>query len=198
MENTTKINKRVESTKKYVDALSANHSKLNIIRVDLAYTKDENKKVAVSLDEANDDFNRMMNNRRTKPSIFKDQVGYICKKEYTPDKGIHFHVLFLYDGQKVQKDKFKADQIGEYWNKEITKNKGTYHNCNRNKYKQSGIGMINHQDTEKRKILDENVISYLCKDDHQDIEPIKTNKNNRAFIRGIVPKSKGKVGRPRG
>jgi len=57
--------------------------------------------------------------------------------------------------------------------------------------------MLDHRDDEKRKILDESVISYLCKDDHQDIEPIKENKNSRAFSRGIIAKSKGKIGRPR-
>ena len=197
MEDKTKVNKREESTKVYIDSLSANYSKLNIVRVDLAYKKDANNKASVTLDEANKDFNRMMNNRRSKPSIFSNQVGYICKKEYTKDKGVHFHTLFIFDGQKVQKDKFKADQIGKYWNESITKNKGSYHNCNKTIYKENGIGMLNHTDSEKRKILDTKVISYLCKDDHQDIEPIKTNKNDRAFIRGTLPKAKDTIGRPR-
>jgi len=199
MRNKVKVNKRLESTVEYIDALSSNYSKLNVVRIDLGYKKDENKKVNVSLDKANSDFNRMMNNRRGKPSIFKDMVGYVCKKEYTKDKGVHFHTIFLYDGQKVQKDTFKGMQIGKYWEEEITDNEGSHYNCNKNKknYKQLGIGMLEYSDTEKRKILDEEVISYLCKDDYQDIEPIKTNKKDRAFIRGTIPKIKGNIGRPR-
>ncbi len=49
--------------------------------------------------------------------------------------------------------------------------------------------MLDHSDSDKQKILDKDVISYLCKDDHQDIEPIKENKKARAFTRGSIPKS---------
>ncbi len=58
--------------------------------------------------------------------------------------------------------------------------------------------MLNHTDTEKREMVDKYVISYLHKDDDkQSLEPVKNNKNDRAFVRGTMPKSKGKVGRPR-
>ena len=56
--------------------------------------------------------------------------------------------------------------------------------------------MLEHKDEEKRINLD-SAISYLCKDE-QDIEPIKTNKRDRAFTRGTLPKSKSNAGRPRG
>jgi len=194
MLNKKTVNKRIESTKEYVDALQEKHSKLCVVRVDLGYKKPHSDSVV--LDDANEDFNRMLNNRRSKPSIFKNQVGYMCKKEYTKDKGVHFHAVFLYDGQKVQKDAHIADKIGEYWG-DITKEKGSYYNCNRQKYKFKGVGMINHTDTEKREILDKHVISYLCKDDEQDLTPVKNNSKDRAFVRGTIPKNKSKVGRPR-
>ena len=192
---TVKSDKRVKSTTQYMDRISERHSKVNIIRVDLAYSK---KNKNVTLKEANKDLDHMFNNMRSKPIIFKDKVGHMCLREYTKDKGVHIHAIFLFDGQKVQKDTHKAEQIGNYW-KELTKDKeGSFHNCHYNKYKYKGIGMLNHNDKEKRKIVDEHVISYLCKDDKdQDIEPIKTNKTSRAFTRGIIPKSKGNMGRPR-
>ena len=193
MLNSKKVSKREASTTHYLDKLQENNSKLNIIRVDLAYKKPYSGDI--TLEEANQDIERMFNNRRSKPTIFKYQIGYVCKKEYTKEKGVHFHTYFFYDGQKVQKSAFKADQIGEYWSKHITKEKGSYHNCHRNKYKNDGIGMLEHTDEEKRKNLD-SAISYLCKDE-QDIEPLKTNKKERAFTRGTLPRSKGKVGRPR-
>jgi hypothetical protein len=187
--------KRINSTKDYIDKLQDKYSKINTIRVDLAYKKPYSDNI--TLYEANEDLNHMLNNRRSKPSVFKDNVGYICKREYTEDKGLHFHTIFIYDGQKVQNDKHKADQIGAYW-EQITENKGSFHNCNRNGYKDKGIGMLDYKDTEKRKILDENVIPYICKDE-QTIENIKTNnKNDRAFTRGTIPKIKDtKLGRPR-
>jgi len=192
MLNSKNSKKRFESTKKYIDKLQENNSKLNVIRVDLAYKKPHSN--VVTLEEANKDLERMFNNKRSN-SIFQDQVGYVCKKEYTEERGMHFHAYFFYDGQKVQKSAFKADQIGKYWSKHITKEKGSYHNCHRKKYKNDGIGMLEHTDEEKRKNLD-GAISYLCKDE-QDIEPLKTNKKERAFTRGTLPKSKGNVGRPR-
>jgi len=189
-------NKREESTKEYVDALQERYSRLCAVRVDLAYKKPYSDHI--TLEEANRDLNRMLNNRRGKPSIFKDQVGYLVKKEYTEEKGVHLHGLFFFDGQKVQKDKFKADQIGEHWSEKITQNKGSYHNCNKNEYKDSGVGMIDYRDLQKRENLDK-VVSYLCKDDEkQDIAPLKSKQKDRAFVRGIIPrKNKSKIGRPR-
>ncbi len=188
-------NKRLDSTKEYVDTLQEQYSKLNIVRVDLSYKKPYSDDI--TLNEATKDLDRMMNNMRSKPSIFGGKVGYIFKKEYTEDKGIHVHGVFIYDGQQIQKDSFKGDQIGKYWQDVITQGKGSYHNCNRNKYKQNGIGMLDYSDSEKRKVLDENVLSYLCKDE-QHIGAVSTNSKDRAFTRGIIPKkSKGNVGRPR-
>lgn len=189
-------NKRLNSTKKYIDNLQEQYSKLLVVRVDLGYTKECSEKI--ELDDVNKDLKKMLNNRRSKPSTFRNNVGYICKKEYTEDKGVHLHTLFLYDGQKVQKDAHIADEIGKYWKESITNGRGVYHNCNRSKYKDSGIGMLNHKDTEKREILDTKVVSYLCKDDErQDIAPVKSNKKDRAFVRGTIKKKISSVGRPR-
>jgi len=191
--NNQNSKKRLESTTQYVDKLQENYSKLNVVRVDLAYKKPYSDDI--TLEEANKDLERMLNNRRSKPTIFKNQVGYICKKEYTKEKGVHFHTYFFYDGQKVQKSAFKAEQIGEYWSKDITKEKGSDYSCHRNNYTKDGIGMLDHKDEEKRKNLD-SAISYLYKDE-QGIEPIKTNKRNKAFVRGTLPKKKSNKGRPR-
>lgn len=192
-------NKRVESTKAYVDSLQDKYSKLNVIRLDLAYQKPHSNDI--TLDDANKHFNRMLNNRRSN-NIFVDNVGYLCKKEYTEDKGVHFHTVFFYNGQNIKNDVLKAKQIGEYWNDTITDEKGSYHNCNinadENYGKKNAVGMLNHTDTERREKLDE-AISYLCKEDKkQDLNPIKSNNKDRAFARGIMPKKKSNKGRPRG
>jgi len=192
MNNTTKLNKRIESSKKYVDALQEQYSKLNVIRVDLGYKHGSN----VTLEEANNDFNRLLNNMRSKPSIFEHKVGYTCKKEFTKDKGVHIHAFFMFDGQKVQKSAFKADQIGKYWDESITKEKGSYHNCHRNNYKKNGIGMLEHSDSEKREHLDE-AMAYICKEE-QSVGAVSDNKKDREITRGTIPKKrKSNMGRPR-
>jgi hypothetical protein len=192
MLNNKKARKRQTSNKEYLDALQANHSKICVVRVDLAYKKPYSEKI--TLDEATKDLNRLLNNRRNKPKIFEHNVGYTIKKEYTEDKGVHLHTIFMFDGQKVQKDAHKADELGKYWNEQITKGKGSFYNCNRNQYPEHGIGMLDHNDTEKRKKLD-NALAYLSKDE-QHIDLV-SDKKERSFIRGTMPKSKGNVGRPR-
>ena len=159
-----KTRRRQNSNKAYIDALQENYSKINVIRVDIAYKKPYSEEMTV--DDATKDLNRLLNNRRSKPTIFEDNIGYVIKKEHTEDKGVHFHAFFMFDGQKVLKDAFKADEIGTYWNENITKGKGTYYNCNKNSYPEHGIGMLEHTDKEKRENLDK-AMMYLCKDEQQ-------------------------------
>ena len=139
-----KARRRQNSNVAYIDALQANYSKLCAVRLDLSYKKPYSEEI--TLEEATKDLNRLLNNRRSKPSIFEHNIGYIVKKEYTEDKSIHLHAFFMFDGQKVLKDAFKADEIGNYWNENITNGKGTYYNCNKNSYPEHGIGMIDHTD----------------------------------------------------
>lgn len=187
-----KARRRQNSNVKYLDALQANHSKICTVRVDFAYKKPYSEEI--TLEEANKDLQRLLNNRRSKPKIFEHNVGYTIKKEYTENKGVHLHGFFYFDGQMVQKDVHKADEIGNYFVNDITKGKGTYYNCNRNNYPEHGIGMLDHRDTEKRKHLDK-AMAYLSKDE-QHIDSL-SDKKERSFVRGTIPKSKGNMGRPR-
>ena len=192
--NNKKTNRRLESTKKYIDDLSKKYSKLNIVRVDLGYTKEDSK--SITFEDASKDLNKMLNNTRSKPTVFGEMVGYITKKELGEDKGVHIHVAIIYNGNIVREDITKAQQIGEYWKNNITKGKGVFHNCSKNEYKNKAVGIIDYKDEEKRKIFDEKVLTYLCKDE-QSIDSLKTNIKDRAFTRGIAPKKKSNAGRPR-
>lgn len=185
-----------QSTAKYVDQLFDNTSKIQVIRLDLGYKK-ENAKDA-TLNKIKNDFSHLLNNRRTKPSIFEHMIGYIAKHEFTEEKGPHLHGALFYDGHKVSKDAFKGDQIGEYWCNQITNGTGIYHNCNRakDKYSDCALGMIDHTDEAKRAALIEKAVGYLCKDE-QSIDPIKQSGHERSFTRGIAPRRKSNAGRPR-
>ncbi len=196
MDETRNNRHMVKSTSTYIDQLLENHSKIQVIRLDLSYKKEHARKA--SLEKINQDFTHLLNNRRTKPSIFENMVGYIAKREYTEDKGPHIHTLFIYDGQKISKDAYKGDQIGAYWKNEITEGKGIFHNCNREKgkYAECALGMIDHTDEAKRTLLKEKAIAYLCKDE-QSVDPIKQSGSERSFTRGIAPRKKSNAGRPR-
>lgn len=186
----------IKSTSTYIDQILDNHSKIQVIRLDLSYTKEHAGEA--SLEEINRDLKHLLNNRRTKPSIFENIVGYIAKREYTEDKGPHIHSIFIFDGQKISKDAYKGDQIGEYWKNEITDGKGIFHNCNRDKdkYAECALGMIDYTDDAKRTVLKEKAIAYLCKEE-QSVSPIKQSGNERSFTRGIAPRKKSQLGRPR-
>lgn len=186
----------VESTATYIDDLFDVYSKMQFIRLDLSYTKEHAREA--SLEEINQDLTHLLNNRRTKPSIFENMVGYIAKREYTKEKGPHIHSIFIYDGQKIRKDAHKGDQIGQYWKSEITNGKGIFHNCNRekDKYAECALGLIEHTDDAKRTVLKEKAIAYLCKEE-QSVDPIKQSGNERSFTRGIAPRKKSNAGRPR-
>ncbi|MEN5407680.1 YagK/YfjJ domain-containing protein [Aliarcobacter butzleri] len=192
--NNKKTNRRLESTKKYIDDLSKKYSKLNVVRVDLGYTKEDSK--SITFEDASKDLNKMLNNTRSKPTVFGEMVGYITKKELGEEKGVHIHVAIIYNGNIVREDITKAQQIGEYWKNNITKGKGVFHNCSKNEYKNKAVGVIDYKDKEKRRIFDEKVLTYLCKDE-QSIDSLKTNIKDRAFTRGIAPKKKSNAGRPR-
>ncbi|PRM88644.1 YagK/YfjJ domain-containing protein [Aliarcobacter cryaerophilus] len=187
--------RRIASAKEYIDAQFENNSKLLVTRVDLGLKKEF--AATVTPQEINKAFENLLDNRRSKPSIFKDNVGYIAKLEYTKSKGAHLHTIFLFDGNKVQKDAYKAKQIGDYWSNNITDGKGLYHNCNLNDYGDThAIGMIEYSDTNKIDLLKNNVVSYLAKDE-QDVKNAKAG-NIVAFRRGLMPKkSDVKMGRPR-
>ena len=140
-------------------------SRILVMRIDFGYLAEYGK--VVTLEEAKRDLKHFLNNRRKNATIFGPMGGYIAKLEYGGDgKGYHFHVVFFFDGAKAIKDTYKVDQMGQYWVNTVTKGKGYYHNCNRDKrkYKYLGIGMVHRDDVEKRGNLSK-AIEYLTKKD---------------------------------
>ncbi|MEN6082864.1 YagK/YfjJ domain-containing protein [Chromobacterium piscinae] len=134
------------------------------IRVDLSMR--EEHQLSCSSMEFNEYKNRLWNNRRHN-KIFQHCIGWIWKIEFTNKCNYHCHCLFLYDADAVRSDIYYSNKIGRYWVKNITREKGTYYNCNRykNQYKRLGIGKINLNDAEELGNLNNSVISYLIKED---------------------------------
>lgn len=187
--------RRKTSNEKYLDALQQKYSKLCVLRVDLHYKKDEINKNNVTLDEANKNIDRLLANRRNN-LIFEDNIGYVIKTECGKSREIHFHTLLFFDGQKVKNDVYKAEEIGKYWNKNITNGKGTYYNCNRNDYKDNeAIGILDYRDIEKREKLDY-AMAYLSKEE-QSIKSMNEYKKDRSIRRGTIPKERNTKGRRR-
>ena len=100
----TSNTKTHRSVNNYINSLHDQYSKILAIRVDLGYLKEHSEQALLS--DIKKDVKKLLDNRRGKPSIFQDQVGYVVKYESAPAKGPHAHALFLYDGQHVQKDAY--------------------------------------------------------------------------------------------
>jgi len=186
--------RNLESVTDYCRELQDEYSKLLAVRIDLGYNKEHASEC--SLEEIKNDVKHMLDNRRANHSLFRDQVGYVFKFESTEEKGPHVHALLFFNGQKVCKDAHLGDQIGNYWNEKITGGNGVFHNCNKNRYEQCGIGMIDHSDFEKRAILEEKVIGYMLKDE-QSIDGIKQSGREKSVTKGVCTRNKSNAGRPR-
>jgi len=190
------INERMKkSCVNYIEQLQNKHSKLLTLRVDFGYMKEYGQEI--SLDEHKKDVKHLLDNRRGKPSLFENLVGYVMKFEHATEKGPHAHALLLYDGQKVKKDAHLAGKIGEYWEDVITKGRGVAHNCNqKNDYPRSGLGMIDHTDEAKKSFLINDALFYMLKNE-QSIDGVKQTGRERSFVKGVIPKERSAAGRPR-
>lgn len=92
-------------------------------------------------------------------------MAFAIKLEFGLDKGYHFHVMAILNGNVVRRDGAITEMICNYWKSEITKGKGGACNCNQRRYKQRGIGSIRRRDVEKLRVLREVVVPYITKVD---------------------------------
>ena len=182
----------------YADALFEHvRSRLMVIRLDLKYRHES--VTSMSVGQAQDDLKHFFDNMRNKPSLFSDQVGQIWKLECGDHGSEHFHVMLFFTNDRLSNDCHRAELIGQYWEKLITKGRGCYFNCNRPEHKAQqkrlSLGRIEYYDHEKRYNLLYQ-LAYFCKDE-QRIQ-IKPKQKSRTFGRGEMPQLKEKQsGRPR-
>lgn len=156
---------------RYVDAVLDRYARTCVVRVDLYYLKEAQARLRV--ERMFDDLRRFIAERERNP-IFDHQTGYICSVEQGEDRGYHIHVAFFFNGSEVSADIYRAQQVGELWER-ITLGQGCYHNCNREKAKHQdrlGIGMIQRRDPIARGNV-HYAMRYLVKDDqHLRLKPV--------------------------
>ncbi|MDY5115244.1 MAG: inovirus-type Gp2 protein [Campylobacter sp.] len=158
-------------------------SRVAVIRLDLSYQDGKG-----SADRLNSDLNKLRLNARSKSSIFKDQIGYVIKLEKGNNDNYHVHALFLFRGHEVKNHKYKAEQIGRYWQEIITKGDGLYHNCNTKEYDKNCLGAIERNDEDATNALKKNVAGYLCKDKQSIKNSNGSDKKIREFRCSVIKK----------
>jgi hypothetical protein len=153
----------------------------------------------ISLVELKADWERLYGNMKGKRSIFKHLVGHVGRIEYSRDGGHHLHICFIFDGSEVQDHVGYSLKIAMYWKDVITEGRGYAFSCNlkaaRGGYRNVGVGMIDHYDTEKRKHL-WTALSYFAK--ATQLVRIKHAGKLKMFLHGKIKELTGpKRGRPR-
>lgn len=151
----------------YISLCFEKHAKLIFLRIDLYYQSSIAPQI--SAEQAVADLDRLLSNTRHN-QIFKGWVGYIAKLEYGAQKRLHWHLIVILNGH-IRKGSSHIDackNIGKYWKTQVTKETGTYWNCNENakdfdQRNICGIGEIHYSDIQRRMNLELNVLSYLTK-----------------------------------
>lgn len=178
--------------KRLIEALFRRYARLNAIRIDFDYLSEH----PASLEHTKQDFSRFLNNQRHHLT-FRNLVGYIWHLEWAFKTGYHWHVVLFFDGSKTLRDAYIAQLIGDYWVRVITQGRGRYHNCNadKNKYKRLGIGMIAHDDVEKRSVLEGTVLEYLTTVD--ELAQPRVPRGTKVFGTSQMPDDHPGTGRKR-
>ncbi|WP_052446058.1 YagK/YfjJ domain-containing protein [Aeromonas fluvialis] len=178
----------------YINKLFRLYSKLLVVRVDVHYG--DEIKDTLTIEEAIDDRDTYL---RAVKRRYRNLLGYVWKLEYGVARGYHYHMAFIFNGNKVQGDISLGRKLGEEW-KSLSREPRTYYNCNadRNKYEEwgaYGIGMVRCDDLEKRHLLLHNALSYLLKFDEALLAVM--HERFRSVGKMEVPHRRGKGGRPR-
>lgn len=183
----------------YMHNEAKNFDRWNLFEEGAVDVKESLLDVRVGFETVQADRQRLFAKMKGMTSVFKHLVAYAWCYEFTPVAGYHAHFAFFFDGSKVQKDEYLAQQIGEYWVNEITEGRGRYHSCNAAWDKSSpryALGQVDHYDMLKRKALRENVLPYLGKES-QSVRVLPYPGCN-VYGCGFVHREKGKrAGRAR-
>lgn len=165
----------------YLTDLTLHYSKLLFVRVDLGYLKEQQYQVDVSvLQQHMDTFRQRLANQ---DGCFSDLQGYAWALEEGATKGLHAHILLIYDGHKHQQGFGLAKLVGDAW-LEITGRTGVYFNCHDTDYIKKferegtlGIGMI-HRNKPQQVANAINAAKYL-------VNPEKGFQYLRSKTRGM-------------
>ncbi|GLO16799.1 MULTISPECIES: inovirus-type Gp2 protein [Pseudomonas putida group] len=149
----------------YADALFELYSRTTIVRVDFHYRSEAQGRLRA--EHVFDDLDDLINEHRHNP-IFDHLIGHIYSVEqgdHRDGRGYHIHAAYFFNGNEVQRDVNKAEQLGALWD-DITRGQGYTHSCNHDKEKygdECGIGRIERSDRSVRRHVHK-MVKYLVKD----------------------------------
>ncbi|NWC07850.1 inovirus-type Gp2 protein [Pseudomonas agarici] len=169
----------------YSDAVVDRYSRTIIVRINLYYRAEAQARLRV--EHVFDDLDRLIAEHERNP-IFSHLIGYICAMEQgdrNDGRGYHIHAAYFFNGNEVRGDVYKAQQIGELWER-ITRGQGYFDSCNHDKEKYGdgrGIGMILRSDRTIRRNVHK-AVRYLVKDaQHLRMKPLRGRCLRKGLLR---------------
>lgn len=182
-----KLNKK--SLLAYVEQLSNHYARLLVIRIDLFYNFSVQATENLTLNDFVNDFKKLRELISNKKTCFDGLQGYAWAIEQGVDKGLHCHLLLVYDGSKHQNDSGLGLQVGNKW-LSITNGNGAFFLCNTAERKAKflstgslGIGMIFRNNPQSVNNLLQ-VASYLVNPEKKYQHPVANLGGLRTFGKG--------------
>lgn len=121
----------------------------------------------VTPEQVQEDLGRLLNNRRSN-GLLRGIKEFIWHIEESDKTGLHVHILIAYDGES-KRDMSISQSICRYWVNVITQGRGHAHTANlyRNSQKRKQqvdcLGLVCHDDDEKRDALRQRLLTYMAK-----------------------------------
>lgn len=139
------VRKSFNQIKDMISCLFIRYNKIIVVRLDFFLSLDDKNKN--NLDWLNQCFHLLKNSTI---DTYEGYIGYMCGREYTPDRGVHLHCFMFLDGNVVKNETDFSLKIGKRW-KDIS---GGYYyprNLDRNKLPDLGevLGKIEYWQLEK-------------------------------------------------
>lgn len=177
--------RNTKSLSKKLDKAINRYSKLEVVRVDLAYKQKYHD--ITDIENFYDDLERLRKNIGSRKKLFKGLVDYAWALEQGETKGYHCHLLLIFNGHQRQKGWAIADKVGQLW-KSITAKQGYYFNCHDpeqiKKYSEMGvlgIGRIHRGSSIEVRNM-RNAVLYLVNPEKEDqYLRVKHNPKMRTF-----------------
>lgn len=148
---------------RYVAGVMDRYARTLVIRVNLYYRSEA--RLRLKAEDVFADVDRLLKARR-RSSVFESVTGYILRVEQGEDQGFHIHAAFFFDGSKVCREFYKAEQIGRLW-EDITRGRGYWHDSGRSwsgDDSERGTGMFRRDDLKGCEAVCK-LMTYLTKDD---------------------------------
>lgn len=160
------VRENIASIEKHFKALLKNHASLLVIRIDLSYEaklKNMARLSHITQEQIVEDKKQFL---KAVARQFPDWLGYVCKLEFAPKKGYHYHCILYFDGNELRADGLISQALALMWRDVTSIRHGVSFLCNLHKkdYVHLAVGRVHYSESDKIKNF-RYISQYLAKND---------------------------------